>query len=400
MVKRVLLISVISGLFACSAAIGQNTCASTASTKLYCLMPTAFHTPAAEFNFFNTAFATELSQLPLATPASGFTFVIDMSTGLPKVSSETFGPIMTERAETIGRHKLFVAFTYQQFRFHSIDGNDLENVPIVFYFPSVSNPTVATQTNNRINSTVNQYVAYGTFGLTKRIDVSIAVPISRISLGVSSTGTEYSTTTTAQQSFQEFIPGSASGFGDVVLAAKGTAWYGEHMALALGAELRLPSGDALNFLGSGAVGIKPYVALSGKGRVSPHANLGYQWNGNSVLARDLAGNEQQLPGYFLYYVGADIGASKRLTVIADFLGQEFFNAQRVTSPTSVAIPNRGLTFPSVEPTTGSYSANNLAIGLKVNPWNRLLITGNVLIRLNSGGLRSNVVPLVGISYTH
>jgi hypothetical protein len=398
MLKRVLIVSTLFAHFVSVAVMGQNPCGSATTSKLYCLMPTAFHTPATEFSFFNTAFATDVSQLPLATPASGFIFSIDPSTGLPTASSASFGPIMTERSETIGRHKVFVGFTYQRFTFNRIDGNDLKNVPIVFKFPT-SGDVVYTPTNNRINSTVNQYVAYATFGLTNRVDVSIAVPFERISLGVSSTGTEYSTTTNAQQSFQEFVPGSASGFGDVILAAKGTAWYGERMALALGAELRLPSGDALNFLGSGAVGIKPYVALSGKGRVSPHLNLGYQWNGNSVLARNSAG-DQQLPGYFLYYLGADIGASKRLTVIADFLGQEFFNAQRVTLPIMQTIPNRGLSFPGVEMKTGSYSSDNLALGLKVNPWANILITGNVLCRLNNGGLRSNVVPLVGISYTH
>ena len=231
---------------------------------------------------------------------------------------------MTERAETIGRHKLFVGLTYQRFTFNRIDGNDLKDVPIVFSFPSVDNPSVVTQTNNRINSTVNQYVGYATFGLTNRIDVSIAVPFERISLGVSSTGTEYSTTSSAQVAFREFVPGSASGFGDVVLAAKGTAWHSERMGLALGAELRLPSGDALNFLGSGAVGIKPYMALSRTGTVAPHLDLGYQWNGNSVLNRNAAGNDQQLPTYFLYDFGADIRATERLTLVADFLGQEFF----------------------------------------------------------------------------
>src|SRR5664279_229820 len=132
------------------------------------------------------------------------------------------------------------------------------------------------------------------------------------------------------------------------------------MALALGAELRLPSGDALNFLGSGAVGIKPYLALSRTGKVAPHLNLGYQWNGNSVLARDSAGNDQQLPGYFLYDFGADIRAAERLTLIADFLGQEFFDAPRVTRPVMQPIPNRGLSFPGGKQETGSYSADNLA----------------------------------------
>src|SRR5664280_3411461 len=154
MLKRTLLISAISGLFTCAAAMGQDICTTAARTKLYCLMPAAFQTPATAFNFFNTAFATELSQLPLATPASGFTF--EFVNGVLTESNKSFGPIMTERAETIGRHKLFVGFTYQQFRFHSIDGNDLENVPIVFTFPT-SGDVIYTQTNNRINSTVNQY---------------------------------------------------------------------------------------------------------------------------------------------------------------------------------------------------------------------------------------------------
>jgi hypothetical protein len=398
MLKHMLILSTLFALLVPADAVGQNTCAGTARTKLYCLIPTALQTPPSEFNFFNEAFATDLSQLPLATPASGIIF--EFVNGVLTESTKNLGSIMTERSETIGRHKLYVAFTYQQFRFHSIDGNDLENVPIVFTFPT-SNDVVYTQTVNRFNSTVNQYVGYATFGLTDRVDVSIAVPISRISLGVSSAGTEYSTTTSAQASFQEYLAGSASGFGDVVLAAKGTAWSNEHYALALGAELRLPSGDALNFLGSGAVGVKPYMALSRSGRVSSHLNLGYQWNGNSVLATNSKGQEQQLPGYFLYYFGADINATDRLTFVADFLGQEYFSAPRVSSPTIVPIPNRGLAFPSIEPTgNSSYSNDNLAIGLKVNPWSTLLITANVLVRLNSGGLRSNVVPLVGISYTH
>jgi hypothetical protein len=396
MLKRALLVSALFSQFVCTAAMGQSGCTTTGESKLYCLIPTAFHTPAGEFNFFNTSFATALSQLPLATPASGI--VYEVVNGVLTESTKSFGPIMSERAETTGRHKLFVGFTYQHFAFSSIDGNNLHDVPIVFRF-TTSTDVVYTATVNHISTVVNQYAGYATYGLTNRVDVSIAVPFQRTSMGVSSTGTEYSTTSSAQASFQEYLPGVASGFGDVVLAAKGTAWYGENSALAVGAELRLPSGDALNFLGSGAVGVKPYAAWSRKGRISPHANLGYQWNSDSVLARNSAGQEQQLPTHFLYYFGADVEATKRLTIIADFLGQEFFNAPRVSSPTQVTIPNRGLSFPSIEPFNGSYAANNLAIGAKVNPWNHLLITGNLAIRLNNGGLRANVVPLVGASYT-
>ena len=186
---------------------------------------------------------------------------------------------MTERGETIGRHKLFVAFTFQQFSFDRFYGTGRGRPNSSRLSFHNSNETVYTATTNHISATVNQYAGFATFGLTDRVDISIAVPIERVSLGMASSGTEYAVGG-AQASFQEYIPGIASGFGDVVLAAKGTAWYSkdERTALAFGAELRLPSGDALNFLGSGAVGIKPYVALSRAGRISPHANLGYQWN--------------------------------------------------------------------------------------------------------------------------
>jgi len=363
------------------------------------LIPTALHTTSATFNFFNEAFGTQVSQLPLATPASGYIFTFDKSLGVYTASNESFGPILTERAETIGRHKLYVAFTYQHFGFSEIDGTDLKNVPIVFAFPSVLNPSVLTATTNRVDAKIDQYAAFASFGLTSRVDVSVAIPFERVSMGVSSKGTEYSTTSNATASFQEFLPGSASGIGDVVLAAKGTVFKGGRFGLALGTEVRLPSGDERNFLGSGAVGVKPYVALSRKGRVAPHFDLGYQWNGDSFLAKDQNGKEQQLPTYFAYSGGADIGVSKRLTVVADLLGQGFFNAPQISSPRSVSIPNQTGPFTSVEPLTGSYNADNLGLGVKISPIGHLLITANALIKLNDGGMRSKVVPMVGLSYS-
>jgi len=396
MLKRALMIAVLCGVFVSIDTIAQNTCG---STKLYCLIPTAFHTTTATFNFFNEAFGTQATQLPLATPASGFIFTFDKSLGVYTASNDSFGPILTERAETIGRHKLYVAFTYQHFGFDEIDGTNLKNVPIVFAFPSAQNPSVLTATNNRVDAKIDQYAAFASFGLTSRIDVSVAIPFERVSMGVSSKGTEYSTTSSATASFQEFLPGSASGIGDVVLAAKGTVLKERQFGLALGTEVRLPSGDARNFLGSGAVGVKPYVALSRKGRIAPHLDLGYQWNGDSFLATDKNGKEQQLPTYFAYSGGADIGVSKRLTVVADFLGQRFFSAPQISSPKSVSIPNQAGPFTSVEPITGSYSADNLGLGVKMSPIGHLLITANVLIKLDNGGLRSKVVPMAGLSYS-
>jgi hypothetical protein len=43
--------------------------------------------------------------------------------------------------------------------------------------------------------------------------------------------------------------------------------------------------------------------------------------------------------------------------------------------------------------------SNISMGAKVRPMARLLITGNVLFRLNDAGLHFKPSPLIGVSYT-
>jgi hypothetical protein len=370
------------------------------TNKLICLIPTALHTTSSTFNFFNEAFGTQIGQLPLATPASGFIFTFDKGAGVYTAAQESFGPLEAERAETIGRHRVYVAFTYQRFNFHEIDGNDTKNLPILFYFPSQTNPTVVTETHNRLDTHVDQYVAFGTFGLTDRIDVALAVPIEKVTMSLFAKGTEFDTKSPATASFSEYFSGSASGVGDVVVSAKATVFKHERLGAAVGMEMRFPTGDEQNFLGSGAFGIKPYVVFSRRGRIAPHVDLGYQWNDNSALAKDQKG-EHNLPAYFSYTLGADIGATKRVTVVADFLGQYFFDAPQVTTPQNVTAPVNGVQrpFSTILPASGSYNVYNLGLGVKANPWKKLLVSANALIKLNDEGFRTTVVPLVGLSYS-
>ena len=378
-------------------AIAQST--TCGSTKLVCLLPTAFHTNPPTFNFFNEAFATQVGQLPLATPASSFILVL--KNGVPTPSQETFGPLAAERFETIGKHTIYVAFTFQRSVFKEIDGNSLKDIPILFSFPTQNNPSVNTYTQNSISANVNQYVAYGTVGLTSHFDLSVAIPFIRVSMGVHSSGTEYSTTSPASASFTQNIPGTASGIGDVIFAGKGTVWRKHRYGIAVGGELRIPSGDEQNFLGSGAVGIKPYVVFARTGRVAPHLNLGYQWNGSSPLAVGANGKQANLPGYFGYIFGADVGVTRYLTVAADFVGQHYFDAPQVTTPedTSAQVNNQPMSFSSIGPANGSYDFNYLALGFKANPWKYMIISGNIDVKVNNAGLRATVSPFVGVSYT-
>src|SRR4029077_20381804 len=64
------------------------------------------------FTALNTEIGSEITQLPITSPISGFVFSFNPSLGVVSRETEGFGPILTERPDTIGRHKLFLGFSY------------------------------------------------------------------------------------------------------------------------------------------------------------------------------------------------------------------------------------------------------------------------------------------------
>jgi Putative MetA-pathway of phenol degradation len=369
------------------------------------------------FSPFNGALASQLTSLPVPSTASGFTYTYDPTLGIYNRSAQSFGPILAERAETIGKNRFYVGFSYQHFSFDTMDGLDLDRFPVVFTHSPTVDPASPflrdiITAQNVIDVQIGQVTTFFTFGITDRLDVSVATPFVSAQLDVISDTTIRRIGTDGDPTFPHtFAAGrdvhehtfssgaSASGLGDVVVRVKGTATKWEHAAMALGVDLRLPTGDELDFLGTGAVGLKPFVALTyNHGRYSPHINVGYQFNGNSVLAGNVqSGEKGSLPEQFLYVAGVDIGVSPKFSLAADFLGQRLIDAQRVFSSPFTA--SDGEVFPATRFETGSVSISNGALGFKVNPVGTLLVTFNLLVKLNNGGLRDRVTPLVGLSFT-
>ena len=381
------------------------------------------------FTPLNSALASQLILLPSSSPASGFTYNFDQSLGVWTLSTQNFGPILTERAETIGRHKFFVGFSYQYFDFDSIDGIDLKNIPSVFTHETDTGPGGVPEpyeddyitTKNSVSLKLNQYTTFFTFGLTKNVDVSVALPILNVRLSMNSDATihriqeeylgcggpgvlgvcHYFDPNDRAGSIEKNFPGSgtASGLGDVTIRAKGTVWKGERGAFALAADLRTPTGDENNFLGAGAVGFKPFAAFSYHfKRVSPEFNVGYQWNGSSVLAGDVrTGLKRRLPSQFFYAVGASVGATKHVSFAFDLLSQRVIDGERLSLGTYTDVLDQ--TSPTTTVRTASYNITNGSAGIRISPVDKLLFTLNVLFKLDDGGLRANVVPLAGVSYT-
>src|SRR5271165_1653575 len=118
MIKHALLFLLFCG-FLSRAALAQQSCdpKSSAYNKLACQIPVittaAQGTTGNPAGAFGSSFATQLGQLPLLSSGSGVV-VTFTATGLPVVT-DFLGPILTDRATTIGKHKLLLAFAYQKF---------------------------------------------------------------------------------------------------------------------------------------------------------------------------------------------------------------------------------------------------------------------------------------------
>lgn len=370
----------------------------------------------ADFSQFSTALVSQLVTVPLPSPASGFTFQFDATTGVFQRSTQSFGPILAERADTIGAGRFSAGFALQRFTFDTVEGLDLSRVPAVFTHDNAQlrggREDVVT-TLSSISAEVSQATTYVTIGVTDRIDVSLAVPVVSDRVRVVSDATIHRLgTVNPLTHFFRFADGdvgdhrlftadrSASGLGDLIVRMKGTVRRTATSGLALGVDVRLPTGDEMDLLGTGTTGVHPLVIWSATYRkVSPHVNAGYQWNGFSVLAGDPAtGESADFPDQVNWAAGADVSVNGHVTLAFDVLGRHVIDGKRLVQQEFHALDGRSH-FSNIAFTTDSFGMLSGAVGMKANVHGRLLLDVNLLFKLDENGLRDKVTPLIGFEYS-
>ena len=178
---------------------------------------------------------------------------------------------------------------------------------------------------------------------------------------------------------------------------------GDWGGVAAGVDVRLPTGDAENLLGTGSTQFKGFlIASGGKSRFSPHVNAGYTFTGDS----DTLG---VLPDEINYAAGFDAAISSRLTLTADVVGRALLDAQRLVDTETVyryrTASEPAGTFPHTitreEFATETGTLNLLlgSVGFKLNPTGRLLIAANLLFSLSKdNGLQDDLTPVIEIDY--
>jgi hypothetical protein len=128
--------------------------------------------------------------------------------------------------------------------------------------------------------------------------------------------------------------------------------------------------------------------------------VGFEGNGSSILAGNVTTapvTTAKLPDVFSYSAGADASVRRWLGVSADYIGTSLLNASRIE--TSTFTDYAGNTHENLNTFVSTVNQANISAGAKVRPIGRLLVTGNVLFRLNNAGLHFKPSPLIGVSYT-
>ena len=356
---------------------------------------------------------SQLSSLPIGSSSGGFTYGYDSSLGTFTRSTETFGPAFAERAQTLGRGRFNFGTSYQHSRYTHLDGSSLRDGGISFVLPpgTITDPRFGNVIESALDLdlTSDTTVLYGAAGLASRLDVGIAVPYQQVKMNLTSRATirDFSSQTTSPVSrvfangtkTQDFTSnGEASGIGDVVLRGKYKLTRPGLQEIAVAADLRLPTGDEANMLGTGATQTQIMLVTSySASRFDPHFNVGYTFANK--------GASDQIN----YIAGMEVGATQRLTLIADVVGRSFLNTLQLR-PNAVTVvspgdPAHGIpsvtseAFATVEPQNGTLRSILGTAGLKFNPTGSILISAHVIATISDAGLRRSLTPVLGFDYS-
>lgn len=325
--------------------------------------------------------ALELATVPIASSAGGFAYRLDPTLGSVTRSSDSFGPFFTERSLTLGRRHISFGLNYRRTAFDNIGGRSLRDGTLVSTASVLAGEARPFDVETvALKIRLASVTAVSTIGITDRLDIGFAAPISQIHIEGQRVDT-YRGRSFVQASGE----GSAMGLGDMAVRAKFTVVNRGATGATLGADLRLPTGDKNNLLGAGRLSVTPRLLLSWEGdRVGAHADAGYTVRGFAEGLR--------------YSTAVTIAATPRVTIVGEAIGSQLKGLFQLAETTTrhPRIPNVS----TIRLTGVEQTANRLLVagGIKWSIASSWLITGNVVRPLTDVGLNARWVPTVMVDY--
>lgn len=360
--------------------------------------------------FLESAIAGNLSNIPFTSTNASFS--VRFEGGVPVVSRSDPGPIVAERARTLGKGRVLVGASYNSNRFTSIRGTDLSNLRFNFAhvnlegeacdeiagescdpygYPTFENDIMQVDLGLDLRiSTMSFVFAYGALDW---LDVTVALPVVFSDLEGTSQAqiipfggppvTNFFGGTSEDPeliSGQQFVSGSASGLGDVAVRLKAHVAQSESTDIAGILEARFPTGSEDDLLGSGEFVARALAVVSTSfGDFSPHLNTGFLYRGGDLLSH--AG---------LATAGFDHRLAPWVTMALDITAQFQVGESSLDLPETVTLSSPFTR--TVQPTAIPDQRDDIidaAFGFKFPMSSGLVFVVNSMWPLNKGGVRPN-----------
>ncbi len=342
---------------------------------------------------------TVASSYPVASASSSVTYVYNPALETFERETRVAGPIIGERAETIGKGAFNFAASYSYVHLTTINGDDLDQLVnrvtvggrlIVFPVKGGTKLKDGRFTNflpvrvvADLDVEAHIFAPSLTYGVTPDFDVNLTVPLVRTALDVTA-DTEVPDPRLPQFAVpagptrgSRSLSDSAFGVGDILLRAKYILRRERPFDVAAGLGLSLPSGDEKNFQGSGTTRVQPTLIFSRifADRFQPLVNIGMDLNA------DDAGRS-----VFRWAVGGTATLVGPLTGALVFLGRDELGAQadKIQRPFFFQIERNDIF--------------DASIGVRWRFTDSGVVALNTLVPLNNDGLRPDVIPTFEVEY--
>src|SRR5262245_44206735 len=202
---------------------------------------------AATRNTISRLLLLELTRLPVSSSAGGFSYRMHPRIGPVERPSDSFGPFFTERTLTAGAGHGSLGVNYQTADFSTIDGRNLQDGTLVAtasQFRDQAQPFDVETLSLRVHARTTTLMA--NYGVLDRVEIGVAIPFVTLTLSGARTDTYRG------RAFpQATALASASGVGDIAIRAKYNLIRSSAGGLAVGAEVRTPTGRSEDLLGPG-----------------------------------------------------------------------------------------------------------------------------------------------------
>jgi hypothetical protein len=248
---------------------------------------------------------------PIATSPSFFwTYDAD---GVPERSRGALGSMFVERANTLGARRWDVGLAYRHAELEKFDGEPLaKQLTVRSEVPVGDGSLVQRFAASDFRLTVDIVDLAATYGLTDRWDVNVLLPVVVTDLEIDGEATARLDGSLSGPPSTEAIGFDASraGIGDVLLRTKYRLTDDPRGSLAVLGTLRVPSGDADDFHGTGDTRIgSALIASRDVLGNDVHLNLGW----------DLDAAEPQR-SRATYALGIAIRAAESVSILLDLIG--------------------------------------------------------------------------------